>query len=671
MSHMADPSSNSPRHLAGLASEYPAFEGGETAETSPDELSTLRDFNAKLLERISEIRRRNFELSKSDEVVREKEMQLVQLREQENKLRIKLSKLVDESWAKDLEIREFRETIQNENSELAHLRNESANFQKLLRDLQDRVAQSEKLIAVKEAEIRFISEERLKSIQELTEKHAVENSHFRELNHSLGEEIQKLSHVAQTLRERLANKETEVCEIQKSFEATLQLLELEKQADLQTFAQVENDLNEQIARLESAHADQSQQIAHSSSLVVSLEGTLGETRSELQQIRVQHEQLRRERDQAIESLRYQHQEKLRVLETDHAQIKADLELRASSLENQLLQQHGENQRLETLRTELEQEIEYLKMTVVEHGEALKSKSLELKNARDENIASLAQARTREEQGLAALDQKIELLRRQNEQDHAESQKQEAELKSQIRSLESDLRETSRQAIDANHLALNLKKELESAKVDLQNSADAAAQSHWETNQRHQMIVDQSRKRETDLTLELASLRTEKAATEKRLAESVERAAELKSQVEQQRHESRIELRTLREEAEKAFIEMQATLKNKMQTDFMIKFEAVLKENARLQGLLDVKDNSAEIERKELQKRQVHLNLLEQQLKSSANVLQSDRSRILDLSKQLATELQQGRAHPGAHTLRHTEERAHTLISIIKNLNTQI
>lgn len=702
MSHLADPSSHSPRHPAGLSSDYSdlshdlliSTEGQDQAS----ELSTLRDFNAKLLERISEIRRRNFELSKTDELLREKDLALTRAREQENNLRGKLAKLTDESWAKDLEIQALVDAKQTENGEIARLTADGHQLQRSISELQNRLAQSEKLITAKEAEIRFISDERAQSLQEITLRFTTEIAQLKNQNASLNSETRQVFSETQSLREQLAQKETVICELQRShaeqaaklqyeveeefrridakmsetqtaLEAQLQLTLLEKHSDLKTFAQLEADLNAQIAQLEIQRTEQSQQLTQSSELIISLEKSLAAAKSELAQTRDSFEIARREHEQSLESLRYQTAEKIRSLETEHALTTEEYEIRLRNLDGRVADRDQAIHAHERTSADQVSEISNLKSEIAEQVEALRLRANEIKSLREENLLNLSHARKREEDSLAALDQKIEMLRRQSEQDQVAAQRSEAELKAKLKELESELNDRSRQAIDSHHLAMNLKKELESAKMDLQTSQDATSQLLWETNQKHQATLDQMKKRETDLNLEICSLRSERTACEKRLIESNEKSAELRAALENQRVESRIELRNLRDQAEQAFIEMQATLKTKMQSDFQAKFETVLKENARIQALLDIKDNSADVERKELQKRQVQLSFLEQQLKTSATILNSDKSKIVSLSKQLATELQQNRS--GLHSQRQMEERAHSLISIIKNINSGI
>ena len=68
------------------------------------------------LERVSEMRRRNFELTKLEEAHRNKEQELIQARQNENKLRLTLAKLSDEKWAKDLEIAALQKLNENQSS---------------------------------------------------------------------------------------------------------------------------------------------------------------------------------------------------------------------------------------------------------------------------------------------------------------------------------------------------------------------------------------------------------------------------------------------------------------------------------------------------------------------------------------------------------------------------
>ena len=608
MSHTADPSSNPKFRPQPLTNDL--LESGPGAAQNvaqnvalndplhdpASEIATLRDFNAKLLERISEFRRRNFELSKH-------EAELQTLRQNEAKMRSALAKITDESWAKDLEIEALKKqtnTAQDETERLSAL---------------------EKKIKEKETELRFASE-----------KHMHELESLKETNASLKQQLNRLT--SESVRH---------------------------EQDIET-----------IRRLETECKNQKKQLEQATNLMADLERELETSRaSSLEE---------------MQALQYAQQEKARAFEGELSRVKVEYESKMSEMQSRL---GRELEALSKLASERDARIRQLESLQSDHEEQIQGLHTLLSAAeieKQENAQALAKANQHQSWQAEAFRRDLEQMRKESEeitgqlrlqladmeakraQEIAAAAKIESENRTRIQELETEAADRARQILDAQNFALHLKKELEALKTEHQAAQDHAAQTLWETNQKHTGQVDLLRKNETQLTSEIASLRHERSLIEKRFHEASEKAAELRNCLETEKNEHRIEIRNLRHEAEQALSELQAHLKAKMLAEFQSKFEVVLSENARLKQALEVRDNSTEIERKELQKRQVQLNLLEQQLRQSANLLKSDKSEILRLSKQLANELQQPRSNPVVHSQRQVEERTHSLMTIINNLS---
>lgn len=597
MSHSVDPSSSAAQFLQTLQSDLQADIRSESApdlySSAPDnldaasELATLRDFNAKLLERISEIRRRNFELSKLEDKARTKDTEISQLREQEQKMRAQLSKLTDESWAKDLEIRQLRESFEKDTRAVDEKREKTnretiERYQTEIEDL--RGTQSR------------LSEQAARTTQDLVrarEEIRAKQDEFETLKKDNADAAARLQ---AEIEDEFRRSDQRLNALQVEHADRMAQIELERSAEKKGHTKVQEELQARIKSLEYFRNEQTNQLAQTSSALMDVESRLNATRAELD---AKHEDLVQERELAIEAL-------------DAAEKRA-----VQKLQDEVDARESRIRLLEKQLAERESMLEEARLAFEESRRSFEASMRDLRTDFDDRYSKL-----------------------------------ETETQAKLRSI-TDAHDTKQRQLT------------ESAHEMVRASEDAAAQALREANERFVQLNEQTKKRETDLNLELCSLRAERASMEKRLAESSEKIVDLRAQLDHHRNESRIEIRNLKNEAEQALNEMQARLKAQLQAEFREKFEVVLTENARLQGLLEVEDNSTEVERRELQKRQVQLSVLEQQLRQSAEVFKSDKSRVLNLAKQVASELQNTRVHPISQ--RQNEERTHALMSIIKTL----
>ena len=694
MSKPVQPTSarNSNSHRTTSSSHFvetnDVFRDPSTDQTS--ELITLRDFNAKLLERISEFRRRNFELSKSEELLRSKELtlnetsfELEKIRSAEMKLKTKLAKITDESWAKDLEIASLK-------SLAADASNENSNV----------------------AGLREIEEQHLHELESLKETNQVLNQQLTR-NSSEVARLEKELQTAQIAQaEALHSLRSELSQELRKRDQSLNDLKTSYEVKIATIRELETSRTENLSQLEQA-----------TSLLAALEKEVEGSRNEILSVKKNAEQslrdLTQKSERDVEAARVQSQDRIRTLETETNRLKSDFESKIRDSQSRM------GLEIETLNkntSEREARVRQLEFTSSDQATQLQAASArenslekeiesiqrDLDLSRLESAQALAQfedqknwqleqARRREDEANKSFEGKLTAVRREHEQvllriqaerdveigqisremseiekkrklEFEESNRVDTEQRARIRDLEGETADKSRQIMDSTYMAATLKKEIDALRTELQTSEDRAAQTLWESNQQHSHQVEMIRRHEANLTGELATLRQERAAIEKRFHEVSERANGLKIAFDTQKNEHRIELRNLKNEAEQALNELQAQLKTRLQSDFQSKFEVLLAENLRVSQLLEVRDNSAEIERKELQKRQVQLSVLEQQLRQSADLLKTDKSEILKLSKQLATELQHARTVPGPGSARQAEERSHTVMTIINGLN---
>jgi myosin heavy subunit len=320
----------------------PIERSSHSQQMSQSEIQSLRDFNAELLERIGEFRKRNLDLSKLEEARRASELEIQRLREIENSLRTtltarerecsnqakrleeaavgieslqkllevqkqtfnqfrdelnrKLAKLTDENWAKDLEA----DSLRRENVEV------KARLEELQR-MAERVAELEARVDEKSGEIN-LREER---VSVLTRERNEQEAKSRELEAKVRE------------------FETTVSEKDSQIEQAGHLLEgLEREIEsIRLELQTEREQGSQRIR---QLTQQKEQALH-----------------ELNQYHVQstHE-MSQQHEQALRSLSQHHEQALRAVHHQHAQQIEVFRVRETQMQNETASVRAELANLE-------------------------------------------------------------------------------------------------------------------------------------------------------------------------------------------------------------------------------------------------------------------------------------------------------------------------------------
>jgi len=175
--------------------------------------------------------------------------------------------------------------------------------------------------------------------------------------------------------------------------------------------------------------------------------------------------------------------------------------------------------------------------------------------------------------------------------------------------------------EATQLLTGMEQEIENGRKELQNSKDAATRALTAAHEHQAQLsakIHALTNREAQLINAFESLRAEYSSMDACYKEASATVVRLRGD-----------------------LEAQARALSDAQRDV----EALTVERARLQQLLEVKENRDETERMKLQTTREQLDFLDRHLRQVSETLKKDKSELLRISKQIADELQTAKQHP--------------------------
>jgi chromosome segregation ATPase len=311
-------------------------------QTSQSEIQSLRDFNAELLERIGEFRKRNLDLSKLEEARRASELEIQRLREIESALRTTLT---------------ARER-------------ECSNQAKRLEESTEGIQSLQKLLDVQKQTFSQFRDELNRKLAKLTDENWAKDLEAGALRRENGEikarleEIEGLGERLQELRNELDEKNAEI-ERREDRIAVLTRERNEQEARARDLEAKGREFEERITEKES-------QIGQAGQLLEDLEKEIESTRLELQserdlgaqrirQLTQQKEQalhelnqhhiqsthdMSQQHEQALRSLSQHHEQALRAVHHQHAQQIEVFRVRETQMQNETASVRAELANLE-------------------------------------------------------------------------------------------------------------------------------------------------------------------------------------------------------------------------------------------------------------------------------------------------------------------------------------
>jgi chromosome segregation ATPase len=372
------------------------------------EIENLRESNTELFEQLTDLKKRNLELSSSEETRQALELQIEQLRITENTLRIdvalrdttvtdyekklsdaraalafvhqqkedltrKLVNLTDESWEKDLEIESLLKASDAARAHASQFSDEAHAKQSEL----------EKLLADANAENQRAQETHARVMREAQQAHMHESESMQETNSALRQQLSRLT----SDRTGLENQLNQLQELNERFSQTLIAREIELE-------RLKREQEEEIGKLNQAASEANSANEQLVLNLASANDSLSRVQIEFDQEKTHTSLLQKalevERKEKEES-KFQFAEMMqkRKLETDDFnKVELELQSKIDTLEGQSTEQIRQLEQASELVSAFEQELESCKS--------------DLKTARISATTSLREARETHGQQVAAL-----------------------------------------------------------------------------------------------------------------------------------------------------------------------------------------------------------------------------------------------------------------------------